>query len=150
MSDGSNVNKPFLNLLAEIREEEQRSRLVDIGTCGLYTLYNGFQHGEKASGWELKSLLNAMYEIFDESPARGADYEKITTAVESDFALQFRSHRWTENARVAERAENIWEKYLKIIDFWKTLPKSKQTGQGKPRTNKSYDTLLKKASDLTC
>ena len=118
----------------------------NLGTCGLHTLHNGFQHGKKASGWELKSL-NAMYKIFDESPARRADYE-FTTAIESDFALQFCSHRWIENARVAEKAENIWEKYLQIIDFWKTLPKRKQPGQGKPETNKSFDTLLKKASEL--
>ena len=133
--------------MAETREEEQ-IRLIDLGTSGLHTLHHGFQHGKKASGWELKSLLNAMYKIFDESPERRADYEKIMTTIESDFALQFCSHRGNENARVAERAENIWEKYLQIIDFWKTLPKSKQLGQGKPGSNKSYDTLLKKASDL--
>ena len=78
-------------------------------------------------------------------PLFQADYEKITAAIESDFALQFCSHRWIENARAAERAENILEKYLKIIDFWKTLPKSKQPHQGKPGTNKSYDSLLKKS-----
>ena len=135
MSDGPNVNKLFLNLLAETKEEEQRSRLVDLGTCGLHPLHSGFQHDEKASGWELKSVLNAMYKIFDEIPAKRADYEKITTAIESEFALQFCSHRWIENARVAERAGNIWEKNLQIIDFWKTLLKSKQPGQGKPGTN---------------
>ena len=143
MSDGPNVNKLFLNLLAETREEEQRSRMVDLGTCGMHTLHNGFQHGEKANVWEVKSLLNAMHKTFDESPARRADYEKITTSIESDFALQFCSHRWIENARVAERAQDIWEKYLQIIDYWKTLPKSKQPRQSKPRTNKSDHILLK-------
>lgn len=49
---------------------------------------------------------------------------------------------------MAERADNVWEKCLQIIDFWKTLPKRKQPGQGKPETNKSFDTLLKKASEL--
>ena len=82
-----------------------------------------------ASRCELKSLLNAMYKIFDESPTRRADYEKFTTAIESDYALQFCSHRCIENARVAERAENVWQKYLQFIDFWKSLPKSKQPGQ---------------------
>ena len=107
MSDGPNVNKLFLNLLAETREEEKHSRLVDLDTFGLHTLHNGFQHGKKASGWELKSLLNAMYKTlwelksllnamyktFDESPAIRADYGKITTAIESGCALQFCSHR---------------------------------------------------------
>ena len=69
--------------------------------------------------------------------------KKITTAIESDNALQFCSHRWIEDSRVAERAENILEICLQIIDFWKTLSKSKQPGRGK-----SYDTLVKKPSDL--
>lgn len=86
-SDGPNVNKTFLNLLVETREEEQCSRLVDLGTCQLHTLHNGFQHDKKANGWKLE-LLNAMYKMFDESPGRGADYEKIMTAIESDFALK--------------------------------------------------------------
>ena len=89
-----------------------------------------------------------MHKIFDESPARRADYEKITVVVESDYVLQFCFHRWIENARVAERGENVWEKYFQITDFWKTLPKSKQPDQGKPGANKSYDILLKKASGL--
>ena len=122
MSDGPNVNKLFLNLLAETREKKQHSRLVNLGI--------------------------PMYKIFDESPVRRADYEKITTAIERDYALQFCSQRWIDNVRVTERAENVWEKYLQIIDFWKTLPRSKQPGQDKPGANKIYDTLLKKASDL--
>ena len=126
MSDGPNFNKLFCNLLAETREEEQCSRLLDLGTCGLHTLHNGFQHGEKASGWEFKLLLNAMYKIFDESSARRVGYEKIMAAIENDYALQFCSHRWIENARVAERVKNVWEKYLQISDYWKTLSKSKQ------------------------
>ena len=48
---------------------------------------------------------------------------------------------------VAERAENVWEKYVKLLIFWKTLPNSKQPGQDKPGANTSYDTSLKK-SDL--
>ena len=50
VSDVPNVNKLFLNLSAETSEEGQRSRLVDLGTCWLHTLHNGFQHGEKTSG----------------------------------------------------------------------------------------------------
>ena len=72
MSDGPNVNKIFFNLWAETRKEEQRSRMIDLGTCGLHKLHNGFQHGEKVNGWELMSLLNATYKISHESPARRA------------------------------------------------------------------------------
>ena len=38
-------------------------------------------------------------------------------------------------------------KLLEVVDFWKSLPKSKQPGQGKAGANKSYDTLLLKRND---
>ena len=49
---------------------------------------------------------------------------------------------------MTERAENVWEKYLKIIDFLEAWPKSKQLSKGRPGNSKSDDTLLKKANDL--
>ena len=76
---------------------------------------------EQVSG---KLLFNALYRIFCKSPARRTGYEKTMTAIESDFALPFCSHRWIKNERVAERVD-IWEKYQQIIDFRKTLSKSK-------------------------
>ena len=144
MSDGPNVKNI---LLKKSREEERRSRLVDLGTYGMHTFNNGFQHGKRASEWEFQLLLNALYRIFCKSPARRTGYEKVMSAIESDFALPFCSHRWVKNARVAERVD-IWEKYQQIIDFRKTLSKSEQPGQGKPGACKSYDTLLKRASQL--
>ena len=142
MSDGRNVNKPFLNLLAETMEEEQHSRLVNLGTCGLHTLHNGFQHGKKASGWELK-LFNSMYKIFDESPARRAGYE-FTTAIESDFALQFCSHRWIENARVAEKAENIWKNTYKLLIFGKLCQKGNNQAKASLKLTRVLILCLKK------
>ena len=58
-----------------------------------------------------------MHEIFDESPARRADYEKIMSAIKRVYVFQFCSQKWIGNARVAERAENVWKIYLQIIDF---------------------------------
>ena len=43
LSDGPNVNKRFPNLLAETKEEEQHSRLVDLGTCVLHILHKCVQ-----------------------------------------------------------------------------------------------------------
>ena len=48
-SDGPNVNLKFLELMAENRENEQLSPLVDIGTCGLYTVHNSLKAGIKLS-----------------------------------------------------------------------------------------------------
>ena len=51
-----------------------------------------------------------MFKIFDKSPSRPADYERITSASKSDFPLRFCSHRWVENDVVAKKALSIWPK----------------------------------------
>ena len=91
MSDGPNVNRLFLNLLAETREEEQRSRMVDLGTCGLHTLHNGFQHGEKANVLEVKSLLNAMHKTFDEQEVQQEELtmKKLRLLLKVTFRFNF-------------------------------------------------------------
>ena len=38
--------------------------LLDVGTCGLHIVHNAFQHGEKASNWNVKKKLSAMWKIF--------------------------------------------------------------------------------------
>ena len=48
---------------------------------------------------------------------------------------------------VAKKAQSIWPKIVAVIDFWSTLPKSKQPGRGDPKANKSYQVLLSKCKD---
>ena len=108
----------------------------------MWAAYNAFKHGEKASSWDVKKLLSAMYKIFHESPFRRADYEKLTSALPTDYPLKFCSHWWAENENVAKKAYNVLPKLLEVVDFWKSLPKSKQPGQGKAGASKSYDKLL--------
>ena len=38
-----------------------------------------------------------MFKIFHESPSRRADYELLIEVLESDYPLEFCSHRWIEN-----------------------------------------------------
>ena len=49
---------------------------------------------------------------------------------------------------VAKKAQSIWPKIVAVIDFWSTLPKSKQLGRGDPKANQSYQVLLSKRKDL--
>ena len=142
------MNLKFLGILNEKRKNSELKELISIGTCGLHTIHRAFQHGGEASTWDMKKLLGAMFKLFDESPSRRADYERVTSAEnESDFPLRFCSHRWVENEIVARRAQVIWPKIVEVVKYWKTLPKSKQPGQGKPEINKSYQTLLKNYTD---
>ena len=73
-----------------------------------------------------------MFKLFDESPSRSADYERITSASKSDFPFSFCSLRWVENDVVAKKPLSIWPKMIEVLDFWKGLPKSKQPGRGRP------------------
>lgn len=148
-SDGPNVNLAFLNQVKESRKDDLLDPLIDIGTCSLHTLHRSFQTGEKSSNWNMKKLLSSMYKIFDESPSRRADYERLTFASLSDYPLKFCAHRWIENAIVAKRAQTIWPKIVEVVNFWKGLPKSKQPGRGKPGQNTSFDYLAKAVDDPT-
>lgn len=57
-----------------------------------------------------------------------AYYEQIisSTTYPSPFCL----HRWLENEYVVKRAESTWDNFISLINYWKTLPKSKQLGTG--------------------
>lgn len=57
-----------------------------------------------------------------------AYYEQIisSTTYPSPFCL----HRWLENEYVVKRAESTWYNFISLINYWKTLPKSKQLGTG--------------------
>ena len=79
--------------------------------------------------------------LFDESPSRRADYERLALAENLDYGLQFCGHRWCENEPVAKRGRAIWEKMKIIIDYWMNLPKSKRPGKGKLGANTSFDHL---------
>ena len=148
-SDGPNVNLAFLNLVHENRKDDLLDPLIDIGTCSLHTLHRSFQTGEKATDWNIKKLLSSMNKIFDESPSRTADYERLTTATPTEYPLEFCAHQWIENASVAKRAQIIWPKIIEVLRFWKVLPKSKQPGKGKIGQNTSFDCLAKAVDDPT-
>ena len=68
----------------------------------------------------MKKFLGAMFKLFDESPSRKADYERVTSAEnESYFPLRFCAHRWVENEIVARRAQVIWLRIVEVVKYWK-------------------------------
>ena len=79
---------------------------MGIGTCGIHTAHCAFKHGGVASGWGIDEVLSAMYKIFNHSPSKRAYYERLTDGV---YLLQFCSHRWAENEKVAVREITAWE-----------------------------------------
>ena len=87
----------------------------------------------------------AMHKIFEESPLRRADYERITQATENDYPLHFCATHWVENAAVAKRAFNTWPKIVAIVDYWHGLRKSKQPEKEtlkRTKANMSYYKII--------
>ena len=114
--------------------------MLNIGTRGLHTVHNAFKHGAKASGWAVDKVFSSMYKIFDQSPSRRGDYEKLTRGF---YPLQFCSHKWAENKLVAEKAIEVWDDIVTVVKFRVSLPKSKQPNSD----NKSYTRLKEAITD---
>ena len=145
--DGPNVNKAFLPMLNEEHQANESSTLINICTCGLHTINRSLQTGAKATDWNLK-LLSSMYQIFHESPSRASDYERMAEATRSDFPYMFCATRWAENQSVARKAREVWSKVVIVVEYWKSLPKIKQLGRGRPVQNTSFEHLSAQTKEV--
>ena len=100
--DGPNVTKKmYKDLVAERKGDADRPDLLDLGTCGLHTVHNALQCGEKATDWNLDKTLKAFWRLFHETPARRADFVALTGCTE--FPPEWCAHRWVDNVRVIEK-----------------------------------------------
>ena len=115
--------------------------MIEIGSCSLHIVHGPFQTGATKTGWELNKVLQAMYKIFNELPARRDIYLKEGSS--SNFPMKFCEPRWIEDKEVAERALEVWESVVATVRYWEGLSKSK-----KPRNNKSFDCLVIHHQDL--
>ena len=57
VGDGPNVNWNVLSNVRKIREEEEISRLDDIGSCRLHIVSGAFRGGVKLSEWGIEKIL---------------------------------------------------------------------------------------------
>ena len=121
-SDGPNVNLKFLELFAEKRKDDVLNELISVGTCSLHTVNRAFKNSENSTIWNIK-LLCAMHKVFNKSPSKGADYERISSATKEDYPLFFCSTRCVENANVAKKAQKIWPKLVAVVEYWLTFLK---------------------------
>ena len=57
----------FGSLLQTRCEEKEFEELDDIGCCGLHVVPGAFQTGLKATEWNLRKTLHAMWKLLDKS-----------------------------------------------------------------------------------
>ena len=110
--DGPNVNwKLYDSIVEEQNENDDYPDLIDIGSCSLHVVHGAFRTGVQKTKWGIDSILQALYNLFPNSPAKREDYTKITGS--KVFPLPFSGTRWIEDKKVADRALEIWPNITK-------------------------------------
>ena len=121
--DGPNVNWKMLSKITEEgNSTEHYPGLIDVGSCSLHAVHGTFKSDESKTKWGIDTLLKALPNLFDESPAKREDYTKITGS--DIFPLPFCAHRWLEDKSGAERALPIWPQITAYISETLKKPKS--------------------------
>ena len=119
--DGPNVNWKLIDILKpEIQSSPSDPALLELGSCGLHILHGSYETGLKATGWQINSFLSNLYYLFKDSPARRADYSRITGS--ALFAKKFCATRWLDNTPALERALNSLPHFEKYINEIKPKP----------------------------
>ena len=104
-------------------------------------VHGAFQTGMRTNGWKLEKVSKAMWQLFNDSPARRDLYIQLNTS--DVFPLLFCQTHWVEDEHVAIRAMEVWENAVNVIKHFQTLCKSKQ-----PSKNNSYDTFVTHQTDV--
>ena len=141
--DGPSVNWKLHEQITEERNEmEDYPSLIDIGSCSLHVVHGAFRTGVQKTKWSIDGILRALYNLFNDSPAKREDYKTITGS--DIFPLEFCGHRWLEDKKVAERAISIWPNIHKYVVETLKKPKSKIPSSASFATVKSavHDILI--------
>ena len=110
--DGPNVNWKFAECLFRDRNEIGLPDLINFGSCSLHIINGAFQTGVTDTAWNLKKILKAMWQIFDDSPARRDDFVSETDT--NVYPLPFCCTRWVENTQIADHAFLVWSNIIKM------------------------------------
>ena len=88
---------------------------------------------------KIKEALKGGFQLLHNSPARCEDYESVSGSTK--YPLYYCATLWVENKLVAECMIEVWSNLIKFINFWTSLPKSKQP------TCKSYGNVCDAVQD---
>lgn len=121
--DGINLNLLFHKLLT----------IIDIGTCGLHNIHNGFSVALKELDFDFDGFAHDLWFFFKNSSARREDYKltELITEVESAIVLRHVSSRWLTLKKVLIKIigqwENLKEYFLKFLPTEKGFKKNIET-----------------------
>ena len=61
--DGASVNLKFLQKVQDDSVENEQPALIDIGSCGIHTIYGAFKCGAQSTGRKLKEMTTNLSQI---------------------------------------------------------------------------------------
>ena len=76
-----------------------------------------------SSRWIVGKVMKAMWKLLNESPALREKYAALAEI--NLFSLSFCGHRQCENEYCAERAELLWDGYVKFLKYLITFGMTK-------------------------
>lgn len=142
MMDGPKVNLLFQKLLTKALEEEHDTSLIEVGTCSLHAVHNGFQKGLQKLNFDFDGFICDLVFFFKRSSARREDFKlvELATEVETAFLLKHVSSRWLSLKKALKR---IVEQWLNLKEYFLIyLPKQKNFAKD-IETTKRYQNIRK-------
>lgn len=127
--DGPNTNTSFQKMLTKELEKEYETSLIDVGTCSLHTVHNGFQKGLKKLNFDFDGFTCELVFFFKRSSARKEDFKmtQLVTEVETEFLSKHVSSRWLSSKkaliRIVEQWQNLKEYFLVLLPKQKRFAK---------------------------
>ena len=103
------------------------------------TVHGSVKTAFDKSNMKIKETLKSGFQLLNNSPARCEDYESVSGSTK--YLLYYCATRKVENKLVAELMIEVWPNLIKLINFWTSLPKSKQP------TCKSYGNVCDAMKD---
>ena len=130
--DGPNVNKTiFRNLEEAIKADyPDFGGFVDLGSCILHQVHNGFAKGMEEYGQDIAQLCTDIHSIFQHSAARREDYEELQCSMGVD-AHKFQEHTEVRWLSLGPAVRRILEQWDCICQFIKDLGKD---GKSAPKS----------------
>lgn len=126
-ADGPNVNKAVHRLMNESLLLTRKKPLIDIGSCNIHTVHNGFEKGLDQLGNDGSDLIIYIHDFFEHHPVRWEDFAAIVTSPKFSLEeLNVMKHvvtRWLTIGPAAERILYLWDPLIEY--FCKFLPNKK-------------------------
>ena len=85
--DGRSTNWKFIESQRRYRLENEKSQLIEIGSCGLHFIHGAYKTGAESTNWKLKKILQGTFTLLHDSLARRDDYISLTGS--NTFSLFF-------------------------------------------------------------